>query len=122
MIFLPRTSSSNIRLFSQLVKPILLHQGYKSKKAVPIQAGRGKESDSEEPEGRGYALSDDGGVANGSLLTRNAKSFLSRMSNAFVRSGGEAKGAVSEESGRNDSTAGSGDGAWDAAQTVRLFC
>ncbi len=97
---------------------ITLHQGCKSKKAVPVQAER----DSEELEGGGYALSDDGGVADGSLLTRNAKSFLSRMSNAFVRSGGEAKDAESDASGRNDGTAGACDGAWDVAQTVRLFC
>jgi hypothetical protein len=96
-------------------------QGSKSKRVVPTQVVEsGKESGSEELEGGEYALSDDGSGlglgGSGSLLTRNAKSFLSRMSKAFVRSGGGAKAAGA------DGDCVTEDHAWDAAQTVRLFC
>jgi hypothetical protein len=93
----------------------------KSKRVVPTQVVEsGKESGSEELEGGEYALSDDGSGlglgGSGSLLTRNAKSFLSRMSKAFVGSGGGAKAAAA------DGDCVTEDRAWDAAQSVRFFC
>jgi hypothetical protein len=99
---------------------IMHFQVSKSKRVVPTQAAEsGKESGSEELEGGEYALSDDGsglGLGSGSLLTRNAKSFLSRMSKAFVGSGGGAQAAGADGDCVTEVRA------WDAAQTVRLFC